>query len=404
MIAREFDAITKDDIEALVTSAVSEGRTIEYKEQLPGGTDDDKREFLADASSFANAGGGDLLYGIREKRDVNSRPTGIPEIAEGLASINPDAEIRRLEDILRHGIDPRIPGVRIRHVGGFAAGPVLVLRIPRSWASPHMVIFKNVSRFFSRTSAGKHQLDVREIRAAFIASQGLLDRIKNIRNERLSRIIADETPVRLPPKARLIIHLIPLASSQLSTPIDLSQLLERPNIVPPLQAYGHTHRINFDGFLTHTPEQQGPLSYTYLQIFRTGMFEAVNASLLTQADGSKLIQSAELEREMLKGLQTYMAAAKDLGIPLPFVVLVTLHGVKGLTLARNSPWPVFVNVESIDRETLLLPEVIIEDFTTPVDVILRPVLDAIWQAGGLPACQHYTPQGRWDAGRSHWAR
>ena len=68
MIPKEFDTIGKEDIEALVANAVSEGRTIEYKEKLPGGTDDDRREFLADASSFANAGGGDLIYGIREKR------------------------------------------------------------------------------------------------------------------------------------------------------------------------------------------------------------------------------------------------------------------------------------------------------------------------------------------------
>src|SRR6185295_5139153 len=92
MIPRAFEAIAKQDIEALVTNAVSEGRTIEYKEQLPGGSDDDRREFLADASSFANAAGGDLIYGIREKRNAGGQATGMPEGAEGLPSINPDAE------------------------------------------------------------------------------------------------------------------------------------------------------------------------------------------------------------------------------------------------------------------------------------------------------------------------
>src|SRR5207244_6460197 len=114
MIPKEFDSIGKEDIEALVANAVSEGRTVEYKEQLPGGTDDDKREFLADASSFANAGGGDLIFGVREKRDAAGKPTGIPEAAVGLAGINADAEKRRLEDMLRAGIDPRIPAVRFK--------------------------------------------------------------------------------------------------------------------------------------------------------------------------------------------------------------------------------------------------------------------------------------------------
>src|SRR5664279_4501663 len=96
MIPREFDSIAKADVETLVTNAVAEARTIEYKQQLPGNNDDEKREFLADVSSFANAGGGDIVYGIVEKRDSDNRPTGIPEKAEGLVNINADAEIRRL--------------------------------------------------------------------------------------------------------------------------------------------------------------------------------------------------------------------------------------------------------------------------------------------------------------------
>ena len=46
---------TRDDIDALVADAVKEGRTIEYKQAMPGGADADRKEFLADVSSFANA-------------------------------------------------------------------------------------------------------------------------------------------------------------------------------------------------------------------------------------------------------------------------------------------------------------------------------------------------------------
>jgi len=71
MIAKEFAGIAKEDIESLVTDAVSEGRGIEYKGLLPKkGNDDDTKEFLADVSSFANASGGDLIFGIRAKDGV----------------------------------------------------------------------------------------------------------------------------------------------------------------------------------------------------------------------------------------------------------------------------------------------------------------------------------------------
>jgi predicted HTH transcriptional regulator len=68
MIPKEIDALTKQDIDALIANSVSEGRNIEYKEELPGGSDEQKREFLADASSFANAGGGDLILGAEARR------------------------------------------------------------------------------------------------------------------------------------------------------------------------------------------------------------------------------------------------------------------------------------------------------------------------------------------------
>ena len=48
----------------IVRGLKAEGRTLDYKRTLPGSTDEEKREFLADVSSFANAAGGDIVYGI----------------------------------------------------------------------------------------------------------------------------------------------------------------------------------------------------------------------------------------------------------------------------------------------------------------------------------------------------
>lgn len=64
MIAKRLSEIEKSDLDALVTNGVSEGKTLDYKLSLPGPSDDDKKEFLADVSSFANAGGGDIVFGI----------------------------------------------------------------------------------------------------------------------------------------------------------------------------------------------------------------------------------------------------------------------------------------------------------------------------------------------------
>ena len=73
MISKSFDQIEKSDISALIANDVRENRMLDYKEKLPGSSDSEKTELLADVSSFANAAGGYILYGIREKRDARQQ-------------------------------------------------------------------------------------------------------------------------------------------------------------------------------------------------------------------------------------------------------------------------------------------------------------------------------------------
>lgn len=117
-----FDSINAEDILALQADEVSEGKILEYKRSLPGDGDEDRKEFLKDASSFANTAGGYLIFGIEEKGGV---PTSIP----GIGPVNPDKERQRLENMLRDGIAPRIPGVHIRDVQ-LADGRLVVLLSP----------------------------------------------------------------------------------------------------------------------------------------------------------------------------------------------------------------------------------------------------------------------------------
>ena len=91
MIEKQFGAIEHTDIDALIESKRSERRTLEYKAELPLGTDDAKREFLSDIASFANSAGGDILYGVTDERDGNGQPTGIPLEAGGLTGVNETA-------------------------------------------------------------------------------------------------------------------------------------------------------------------------------------------------------------------------------------------------------------------------------------------------------------------------
>ena len=154
-----LDQITESDLQALIDNEVAEGKTLDYKEKSSGNSDADKKEFLYDVSSFANASGGHLIFGVTEDK-------GIAIKIDGVQTNDIDKEILRLDNILRDGISPRIPAIRIQPIQLRNNNYVIIIDIPRSFALPHMVTYKNSSRFYSRNSGGKYQLDVDEIRTA----------------------------------------------------------------------------------------------------------------------------------------------------------------------------------------------------------------------------------------------
>jgi predicted HTH transcriptional regulator len=148
---KSLERITEADLLALIQAGQAESKIIEYKETLPGNADTDKKEFLYDVSSFANAVGGTLVYGMKAQ-------DGVPVGLIGISGLTPDAEKLRLNAIIQSGVQPRIPGVQIETVGLANTNKALLIGIPRSWASPHMITFKGTSKFYSRHSNGKYQL------------------------------------------------------------------------------------------------------------------------------------------------------------------------------------------------------------------------------------------------------
>ena len=91
-------------------------------------------------SSLANAGAGDLLFGISEN------PNGEPDKISPLPSQQLDAQIKRLDTLIITGIHPRIPGIQTNRVTG-TGGSAVVLRISRSWVEPQRVTIKGDDKF-----------------------------------------------------------------------------------------------------------------------------------------------------------------------------------------------------------------------------------------------------------------
>lgn len=298
---KDLQSITDEDLFSLIQNGVREGRGIEYKEALPGNSDDDKREFLSDISSFANAAGGDVLYGIKEKRDSSGVTTEDPEALMPL-EVNVDAVTLQLYEMAQTGIDPRIPGLRIGADSLKSKGHAIIIRIPKSCAGLHMVTYKNLSRFFSRNSSGKYQLDVHEIRMGFVTVEAGHQRLNAFRLERLTRITAHEGPVHLGEGPKVVLHLIPLSSLDPSITWDLSEIYNKYSLRPPY-SIGGNHRHNFDGVLSYSPGS-GANVRSYAQLFRNGTIEGCTGELFV-TDRRKLIASQVFEKSIIDSTRSY---------------------------------------------------------------------------------------------------
>lgn len=390
---KQLESIEESDLQELVDNKVAEGKTIEYKQSLPSNSDREKKEFLADVSSFANAAGGHLIYGVKEE-------AGAPVEICGLRDINPDDQILRLESSIRNGIAPRIPGVSTRAISLRALRVAMIIRIPKSWALPHMVTFKGHSKFYSRNSAGKYPLDVSELRVLFALSETTAERIRNFRVERLSKIVAGETPVALDETPKIVLHIIPFSAFDPAARIDVSSLANEVGHFKPIYTGVSGYRHNFDGFLTYGALSDSGSADSYLQIFRNGSIEAVDAEILRPHPPKKIIPSLYYEERLIDVLSTiYLRTQKRLNVEPPLFIMLSFLGVSGYTMAVSSSLSWSPYIHPIDRDALLVPEVVVENFDCDPAKVMKPVFDAVWNAAGWPRSMNYDELGKWTGQR-----
>lgn len=276
MLPTQLDSVDEGHLKALVTNGVRESRSLEFKAKLIWGTESQRKEFLADVSALANGGGGDLILGIEDN-------DGTASAVVGLDSFDPDKDALKMESVIRDGIAPRIIGIRLRPIDLGNGRRVVIVRVPNSLNRPHMVDFKKWSRFYSRNSTGKYQLDVHELRSAFVASASVMERVRQFRIERIDAILQGNTPEALVGRSYVCVHMIPIAAFDPSFSFDIANVQEHGGALPPIGRHSWGPRVNFDGLLSFAPARIGG-AVAYVQLFRNGVVEAVDCERLAPLD------------------------------------------------------------------------------------------------------------------------
>lgn len=390
LIPSNLVSTTQAHLDQLVADGEREGPHIDFKRELPGAWNNDaKHEFLADTTAFANAGGGDLIYGVEEDGQAVASALVPQTIAD------PDQEVRRLQDFLMNLAEPRLPGVQVHAVqisvdgiNGYA----IIVRVPQSWAGPHRV--KTNQHFFIREGLRKRQLDVPEIRSLFLRSENQSKRVRDFRTERLGAILSGEAPSRLIDGPVLVAHIVPTQAALGLIQVDPVQYTNQRGL-PVLGKNGGMARLNVDGALVVRNEDQNGQTHGYSQFFRSGFFESTFVLSHRDENGLAILASISYEQNLIALLGRFRGELDRLGIDVECAVMLSLLRANEVKLSVRSDWDFLEPHQTLfDRKTLVLPDVLARSDATP-EHALRPVFDLVWQAAGFNGSRNYNAAGDW---------
>jgi hypothetical protein len=145
---------TKEDLQRLVDEEIQESLTLDYKASPSLARDDKPRDELCkDVSAFANAAGGQIIYGIVEK---DRKPVKVDD--------GSDLSREWIEQVIDSRVQPRLDGLVITPVPVGSGRHAYVLTIPQaSGRAPHQAPDK---KYYKRQNFQSVPMEDYEIRDA----------------------------------------------------------------------------------------------------------------------------------------------------------------------------------------------------------------------------------------------
>jgi len=408
MLPYNLEDTTCADIQGLIDAEVAEGLRLEYKSELPLDSSDGRRRFLYQVAAMANADGGELIFGISDRKGSDNQNTSIADKLSGMKIANAGKTTEALSNLIRNGITPRLTGFAMKAVNS-PNGDVLVVRLLPSWNKPHMVTIDGVDRFYIRTPIGKSPMSIDEIGRAFSQQGEIRETIERWRLNRAALISQDKGPVQLSAGVACLLHLIPaeaftrgiLRESWRVSPED-----QRAVYVP----CGNYHqRYNADGFICHSgsgvvlPGQSKP--YAYTQLFRSGIIEYAFSNFFQPPIGipGPMIWGQALEKEIVRCYQDALTRFRAHDRNEVVFAGFSLIGIQGKSF-YISAGSYSSRDDSIRENVFTSPEILVdidEPEEPPYPKTLLPLVDTMWQVGGLERTPFTEGDGTWNPFRQY---
>lgn len=187
MWQKRISEVDAGDIRLVVDTARQEGLQVEFKQEFPGGAENDKgkRGIAKELVAFANAHGGTLIIGIAE--DSEHRAVAIRPVADCRAVAD------RLSSTMHAIIDPPLPGVECEGIPTEPDGTsgVVAIRVPESLSSPHWLRLGKDTEggvvLFRRNTSSMLVSSMRDIHEMVLATENKRVRLEGRFAEALNR-------------------------------------------------------------------------------------------------------------------------------------------------------------------------------------------------------------------------
>jgi len=388
-----FNEVNQDFLESLIKNGIEENIHLDYKEQLGSNA-----EIAKDLSSFANSDGGNIIYGIRE---VNNRPTEI-------IPINQPNLREKLDQIARNGIDPsldvRIFPIHVNIEGN--EGQIFLIYIPRKYPILHQAVKR--AKYYKRTEFTSSPMSNFEIETAFKLVYNYEERINSLFQNRLHELNSGEYHVNIPSQTRMLIHMISIDALETNRSLNLGIVFSEFDnyLKPPGCTFGKNIERNLHGLLVSCgPEPFSDNYVGYVQLYRIGMIEAIDSSLMKpteQLHGRhynkpvKILGMWYLEKNIIDSCKMYLKTLEKIGAGLPIFLYISFTHLRGYKISLVPYKDSFISRDSdiTKRDEILLPRIKIDSFKIDFEEKLKTSFDVFWNAFNQPGSRNYDEKGR----------
>ncbi|MBA7499437.1 hypothetical protein ES704_02181 [subsurface metagenome] len=380
--SKKLSDLQEQDLQRLVNDQVQERDTVEYKRDMYGNSDDDKREMLRDITSMANHHGGYIVVGIEEDEE------GIPTRIDGIEAGN---HIERITNSCLDNIDRRIVGLGVEDISLSNGRVVIVISIPESINAPHMVTYKGLNQFWKRHGRQKDKMTIDEIGEAFdkrLSNLNRLDRFLFTRKAQILENIGNQTQMVISASPTFMRDEVIFDNQD----NNLHQMILNPPRQLPRgriscgQPYPTINGLRAD---QSTPYYNNPSFDEYIEVFSNGYIEF--GKLIENEHGIYISNGVEIP--LIVNFMRFIESVYEQYLPLtPLVVSLSILNAKGIWLAVSGHSTEDSRVKWQEQH-LELGKFYADNISEERKMLTKAICDRLYQAFNRDRCNLFDGAG-----------